>query len=175
MKVRLRYPRKKLVRPRMAHRKSRVAWIPTFPIKIHNLSVWGAWALRVCKRELQGFHFRALVVHFPFVHLNDLIEMQKKNPKLPQKSLHPSVSWKRHLKHLFSLRLWQLTQDVWKHHSLAKLISYWSRLPVKVGMRGQFISKPTMLTTTTCLFFSNCLYFQTNVPVVEFLIFGHQD
>lgn len=41
------------------------------------------------------------MVRFPFLHLNDLMERQEKNPKLPQKSFHPSGSWKRHLKHLF--------------------------------------------------------------------------
>lgn len=89
------------VGPAKVHLKLWVAWISTFPIKIQSLYVWGAWTLRVGKRELQGFHLRVLVAPFPFAHLNDLMETQEKNPKLPQKSFHPSGSWKRHLKHFF--------------------------------------------------------------------------
>lgn len=145
------------VGPETAHLKSSAAWIPTFPIKIQSLYVW---TLRVCKRELQGFHLRAFVARFPFVHLNDLMETQKKNPKLPPKSFHPSGSWKWHLKHLFSLRLWQMTQNVWKHHSLAKLRAHWRRMHNCDTCDERSVHFKTCKTDKNhWAFFSNCCLF----------------
>lgn len=37
-------------------RAAEFAWISTFQMKIQNLYLWGAWTLRVSKRELHGFH-----------------------------------------------------------------------------------------------------------------------
>lgn len=118
-----------------------------------------------CKVSIYG----ALVERFPFVHLNYLMEMEKKNPKTATEKLTPKCELETTSQTSFftvadDSKCLKTPQSCKADSSLEPTAQLWNS-----GC------KTYKADNNHWPFFSNCWYFQTNVPAAQISFFGHWD